>query len=60
MRVLSEWMREDVLSLIGPDAQTRRHVFDFIVEEMRLREHLARALHRGPVRLPGYGNRSDR
>ncbi len=41
MRMLSQWMREDVLSLSGPEAQTRRQLFDFIVEEMRLREHLA-------------------
>jgi hypothetical protein len=30
LRVLSEWMRQDVLSLAGPDAQTRRELFDFI------------------------------
>ena len=41
MRVLSQWMREDVLSLTGPDVESRRNLFDFIVEEMRLREHLA-------------------
>ncbi len=41
MRVLVQWMRHDVLALIGPDAQTRRELFDFIVTEIRAREHLA-------------------
>ena len=39
--VLAGWMREDVLSLAGPDASTRRELFDFIVREMQIREHLA-------------------
>lgn len=41
MHVLAEWMRQDVLSLRGPEAQTRRELFDFIIAEMRVREHLA-------------------
>jgi hypothetical protein len=41
LRLLAQWMREDVLSLIGPDAQTRQELFDFIVEELKVREHLA-------------------
>ncbi|MFQ5745444.1 MAG: hypothetical protein ACE5HV_17965 [Acidobacteriota bacterium] len=41
LRLLAQWMREDVLALIGPDAHSRRELFDFIVEEMKAREHLA-------------------
>ncbi len=41
MRVLSEWMREDVLSLTGPDVESRRNLFDFIVQELAVREPLA-------------------
>ncbi len=39
--ILAQWMREDVLSLTGADASTRRDLFDFIVAEMKIREHLA-------------------
>ena len=50
LHILAEWMRDDVLSLTGPDLPTRRQLFDFIVEEMRCREHLA--THRiRPVRV---------
>lgn len=48
--VLAQWMREDVLSLTGPDAPTRRQLFDFIVAEMKIREHLASHRIR-PVRV---------
>jgi hypothetical protein len=41
LQLLAQWLREDVLALIGPDAQSRRELFDFIVEEMKAREHLA-------------------
>jgi hypothetical protein len=45
---LLKWLREDVLSLAGPDHTTRRDLFDFIVAELRLREPLGP--HRiGPV-----------
>jgi hypothetical protein len=39
--LLAQWMREDVLSLTGADALTRRELFDFIVRELEIREHLA-------------------
>jgi len=39
--LLAQWMREDVLSLSGADASTRRELFDFIVRELEIREHLA-------------------
>jgi hypothetical protein len=45
---LLKWLREDVLSLGGPDHATRRKLFDFIVAELRCREPLCP--HRiGPV-----------
>jgi hypothetical protein len=37
---LLKWLREDVLSLAGPDHATRRELFDFIMAELRLREPL--------------------
>ena len=45
---LLQWLREDVLSLAGPDHATRRELFDLIVTELRSREPLCP--HRiGPV-----------
>ena len=45
---LVQWLREDVLSLAGPDHATRRDLFDFIVAELRSRQPLCP--HRiGPV-----------
>jgi hypothetical protein len=41
---LLTWLREDVLSVTGPDHTTRRELFDFLVDELRLREPLC--LHR--------------
>lgn len=38
IRTLSDWMRDDVLSLAGPDLESRRELFDFIVEEIEKRE----------------------
>jgi transposase-like protein len=35
---LADWMRRDVLALAGPDPETRRRLFDFIVEELRRRQ----------------------
>ncbi len=46
--MLLAWLREDVLSLAGPDHATRRELFDFIVAELRSRQSLSS--HRiGPV-----------
>ena len=38
--MLLAWLREDVLSLAGPDHATRRELFDFIVAELQSRESL--------------------
>lgn len=46
--LLAKWLHEDILSLVGPDLQTRRELLDFIIEELKQRENLAP--HRiGPV-----------
>jgi hypothetical protein len=46
--LLLNWLREDVLSLAGPDHGTRRELFDFLVAELRRGEPLC--AHRiGPV-----------
>lgn len=50
LRLLAQWMREDVLSLTGPTVSIRRELFDFIVAEMKIREHLAPHRIR-PVRI---------
>ena len=38
LRTLADWMRRDVLALAGPAPETRRRLFDFLVEELRRRE----------------------
>ena len=35
---LEQWMRQDILALVGPDLETRRTLFDWVVEELRMRE----------------------
>ena len=40
LATLLAWLREDVLSLAGPDHATRRELFDFIVAELRCRQPL--------------------
>ena len=58
LRALADWMKNDVLSLSGPDTATRRNLFDFIVEELHRRE--ARAPHRiRPVRRMLENHRDD-
>lgn len=58
LSLLAQWMRDDVLSLTGPDASTRRELFDFIVQEMKIREHLA-PHHIRPVRVALEGQRDQ-
>lgn len=40
IRILSDWMRDDILALAGPDLESRRKLFDFVVEELDKREPL--------------------
>jgi hypothetical protein len=56
VRLLADWMREDILSLAGPARATRRELFDFVVRELARRERLCP--HRiGPVRRALAGQR---
>lgn len=54
---LLKWLREDVLSLAGPDHGTRRELFDFIVAELRLCEPLC--AHRIGKVLRALANQRD-
>jgi hypothetical protein len=58
IRVLADWVKDDILSLAGPDLATRRELFDFVIAELAAREHLCP--HRvGPVRGALEGQRDD-
>lgn len=58
IRILSDWMQKDILSLAGPDLATRRDLFDFVMEELRRRESLCR--HRiEPLRRMLQRHRDD-
>ena len=50
VKTLIGWFAHDVLSLAGPELQERRELFDFIVEQLRLREPLAASRIR-PLRV---------
>lgn len=39
IRTLAQWMQDDILCLAGPDVSTRRDLFDYVTDELRLREH---------------------
>jgi hypothetical protein len=49
VETLKTWLREDILSLVGPDFETRQELFDFVVHELKQRESLA-PRQIGPVR----------
>jgi len=36
--LLGDWLRDDVLAVVGPDQATRETLFDWVVEELRTRE----------------------
>ena len=40
LRTLSDWMRDDILALAGPNLESRRKLFNFIIEEIESREPL--------------------
>jgi len=40
IQLLSNWIKYDILSLSGPNADTRSELFDFIIEELNKLEHL--------------------
>jgi hypothetical protein len=48
IELLTRWLREDILSVAGPEYAIRQQLFDFVVAELRAREHACS--HRiGPV-----------
>lgn len=58
MRLLAGWLHDDILCFNGPEASVRRELFDFVVLEMKAREHLAP--HRiAPVRTALENQRDD-
>ena len=58
IRLLADWMKQDILSLAGPALATRQELFDFVVQELARREELCP--HRiGPVRRALAGQRDD-
>lgn len=40
IRLLADWMKQDILSLAGPALTTRQELFDFVVRELARRERL--------------------
>ena len=40
IRILADWMNNDILSAAGPDLRTRQQLYDFVVQELRTRESL--------------------
>ncbi len=58
MRLLAGWLHDDILCFNGANASVRRELFDFVVQEMKAREHLAP--HRiAPVRTALENQRDD-
>jgi len=37
--LLARWLRDDILSVAGPEYAIRRDLLDFVVAELRAREH---------------------
>lgn len=58
IRLLADWIKQDILSLAGPSWAARKDLFDFVVAELAQREELCR--HRiGPVRRALQHQRDD-
>ena len=58
VKTLTGWLGRDVLSLAGPPLEECRALFDFIVAQLRLREHLAPHRIR-PPRVALHRQRDD-
>ena len=58
VKTLTGWLGHDVLSLAGPNVEERRDLFDFIIEQLRLREALAPHRIR-PLRVALQRQRDD-
>lgn len=35
IRIMADWMQNDILSLAGPDLKSRQELYDFVVEQLR-------------------------
>ncbi len=58
IKVLADWLRNDILSLAGPDFETRGELFDFVVAELLKLEH--KCSHRiRPIRRALENQRGD-
>ena len=58
VRLLADWLRQDILSLAGPSLACRRELFDFVLAELTAREGMCP--HRiGPVRQALAGRRDN-
>ena len=58
LEILIDWLSNDVFSLAGADYKERIELFDFILEELKLREELCRHRIR-PVRTALENQRED-
>ena len=58
IRVMADWMKNDILSLAGPNLATRYELFDFIVAELQEREPFSSYRIR-PVRRMLQGQREN-
>src|SRR5208283_4244284 len=58
IRILTQWLSQDVLALAGPNLATRRELFDLVTDELeRLEPEDARRIH--PVRVALRNQRDD-
>ena len=58
VRILTDWMQNDILCSGGPDLDTRKQLYDFVVDELSVRESLCP--HRiAPVRRMLQNHRDD-
>jgi hypothetical protein len=58
MRTLMQWLRQDILAVAGPDYATRQQLYDWVVDELRLRERHGEAGIRA-VRVTLENQRDD-
>lgn len=57
-KILTQWLNHDILALAGPPLKERQELFDFIVEELNIREGLCPHRIR-PVRTALKNQRDD-
>lgn len=57
-RTLYQWLKDDILALVGPETNDRQEVFNFLVDELRSRESMYSHKIR-PVRIFLENNRDN-